>query len=143
MRQLHTGEYPPDWKEIARSVKEKAGWRCVRCGHEHDIASGHMLGVHHLDCNKSNCRWWNLVSLCQKCHLQIQHKVVLRRQWMWDHTPWFRPYVAGYYAHLAGLPDDRETVLANVDRYIAIGQGREAEHESVGSLQGPPKDSEP
>ena len=23
--------YPPNWKAIARAVKEQAGWRCVRC----------------------------------------------------------------------------------------------------------------
>ncbi len=28
-----TGEYPADWEEIARCVKEEAHWRCVRCRH--------------------------------------------------------------------------------------------------------------
>jgi len=23
-----TGEYPPNWKEIAKAVKDEAGWRC-------------------------------------------------------------------------------------------------------------------
>lgn len=124
MRQIITGEYPPNWKEIATQTKEEAGWKCVRCGHAHDVKAGYMLTVHHLDGDKSNCRWWNLTALCQRCHLRIQATVIMRRQWMWEHTPWFRPYVAGYYAYQAGLPDDRETVLANIDRYIAIGQQR-------------------
>lgn len=29
------GGYPPDWPEIARRVKERAGWRCEHCGAKH------------------------------------------------------------------------------------------------------------
>ena len=36
-----------------------------------------VLTVHHLDGDKANIRWWNLVALCQVCHLIIQAKVVL------------------------------------------------------------------
>jgi hypothetical protein len=57
-----------------------------------------ILTVHHLDGNKGNCRWWNLVALCQRCHLQIQGKVKMERVYPWPHSEWFRPYVAGYYA---------------------------------------------
>ena len=71
-----TGEYPRNWGEIADAIKNFADWKCVRCGHPHDIESGHMT-VHHLDLNKSNCAWWNLAALCQKCHLTIQAKVVM------------------------------------------------------------------
>lgn len=41
---------------------------------------------------------------------------------MFEHSEWFRPYVAGYYAFHAGLPDDRESVTAHMDEYIALGQ---------------------
>jgi hypothetical protein len=30
-----TGEYPADWPEIARGVKDAATWRCVRCDAPH------------------------------------------------------------------------------------------------------------
>lgn len=30
------GQYPHNWPEIARDVKDAAGWRCVRCGHPHE-----------------------------------------------------------------------------------------------------------
>ena len=96
------GEYPANWKEIATAVKDAADWKCVRCGHPHDIPAGFMLTVHHLDMDPSNCAWWNCVALCQKCHLQIQHKVVMERFWMFDHSEWFRPYLAGYYAVRTG-----------------------------------------
>jgi hypothetical protein len=55
--------------------------------------------------------------------LQIQAKVIMERPWMLEHSEWFKPYAAGYYAHLHGLPDDRETVMQRIDELIAIGQG--------------------
>lgn len=93
-----TGDYPPNWKEIANAVKDAAGWRCIRCGHPHDPKTGYCLTVHHLDIDPSNCAWWNIPALCQRCHLIIQHKIILERFWMFDHSEWFKPYLAGYYA---------------------------------------------
>lgn len=122
MPRKSTGEYPPDWKEIADAVKEAAGWCCIRCGHPHDIAAGYMLTVHHLDLNKANCAWWNLAALCQKCHLQIQHKVVMEQPYMFDHSAWFKPYVAGYYAHLHGFPEDRESVMSQLETLLLFGK---------------------
>jgi hypothetical protein len=116
-----TGEYPPDWPEIAMRVKDEAGWKCVRCGHPHDIDSDHVLTVHHLDMNPSNSAWWNLAVLCQRCHLHIQHKVQLERPWLFTHSAWFRPYAAGYYAHLHGERDDKESVLGRMDELLKRG----------------------
>lgn len=121
-----TGSYPDDWTAIAQAVKDAAGWRCVRCDHPHEPAAGYTLTVHHLDLNPANCAWWNLPPLCQRCHLHIQGKVVMERVWMFEHTPWFRPYVAGYYAHRHGLSEDRAWCEANADALIALGQGRRA-----------------
>ena len=42
MRQIDRGEYPQNWKEIAQQIKEQAGWRCVRCQHEHDPKAGEV-----------------------------------------------------------------------------------------------------
>ena len=119
------GEYPDNWDEIAARVKEEAGWVCIRdvCRHPHDPAAGYGLGVHHLDLNKSNCEWWNLAALCQRCHLRIQGKVVMERVWMFEHSEWFVPYVAGYYAHLYGLPEDRPWVEQHAEKLILMGQG--------------------
>ena len=93
-----TGEYPADWPEIAKAVKEAAGWCCVRCGHPHDAPAGYVLTVHHLDGDKANCRWWNIPALCQRCHLTIQAKVNMAQVWALEHSDWFKPYAAGYYA---------------------------------------------
>lgn len=123
MARNHRGEYPPNWAEIAKQVKADAGGKCVRCGHVHEPATGYTLTVHHLDLDKSNCEWWNLAALCQRCHLQIQGKVIMERPWMLPHSEWFKPYVAGYYAHHFGLPESREEVVRCVDHLIALGQG--------------------
>jgi hypothetical protein len=81
-----------------------------------------MLTVHHLDLDPSNCRWWNIPALCQRCHLQIQHKVIMERPWMFEHSEWFKPYVAGYYAFKNNLPDDREYVTAHLDQLLDFGR---------------------
>jgi len=67
--------------------------------------------------------WWAFAVLCQVCHLQIQAKVVMERIWYLPHSAWFAPFAAGYYANQLGLPDDRESVLTNLDHLIALGQG--------------------
>jgi hypothetical protein len=80
-----------------------------------------VLTVHHLDGEKANCAWWNLAALCQRCHLTIQGKVVMGRRWVHEHTPWFRPYAAGYYAHAyLGVDLPRPEVEANLEELLAL-----------------------
>lgn len=80
-----------------------------------------ILTVHHLNGDKADCRWWNLASLCQRCHLRIQRTVVLPRVFPWEHTEWFKPYAAGWYAH-AYLGEDltREETLARLDELLDL-----------------------
>ena len=118
------GDYPANWTEIANAVKDSAGWRCIRCGHPHSPDLGYSLTVHHLDMNPANCKWWNLLALCQRCHLHIQAKVRLDQYYMFKHSAWFIPYVAGYYAHILGLPEEREAVEPFAEVIIQLGAGR-------------------
>lgn len=122
MQRKSTSEYPDNWEQIADAVKNAAGWCCVRCGHPHDPQAGYCLTVHHLDLDPQNCEWWNIPALCQRCHLQIQAKVILERQWMFEHSEWFKPYVAGYYAAVNGLPTSREYVMANLEMLLTFGR---------------------
>ena len=117
------GEYPADWVQIAHEIKKAAGWHCVRCGVEHDpdTRSGHCLTVHHLTGDKSDCRWFNLACLCQRCHLQIQHKVVMERIWLLEHSEWFKPFLGGWAAwYYLGLELTREQVMENLDFYADL-----------------------
>lgn len=117
-----SGDYTPDWPEIARSVKDAADWRCVRCRHPHEVETGYVLTVHHLDMDKGNNRWWNLLALCQRCHLSIQARVDLRRPWVLaEHSVWFRLYVAGWYAwRYLGEDVTREEAEQRLDELLAL-----------------------
>ncbi len=99
-----SGEYPDDWKAIADAVKEHAGRRCVRCGTPHRPDIGRCLTVHHFDGNKSNSAAWNLMALCQACHLSVQSRVNPHTPYMFTPTPWSMPYIAGFYVAGHGSP---------------------------------------
>ena len=107
--------YPSSWPEIARTIKDRAMWCCVRCYHEHDRESGHVLTVHHLDGDKANCEWWNLPALCQRCHLKIQAKVKMGQFVLFPalHSEWFKPYLAGRMQAEVGRKTDEEWVRCN------------------------------
>jgi hypothetical protein len=148
MRTDSRGEYPTDWHALARQVKEEAGERCIRCFHPNDgpyVRTGlsycdakcthekngkqRVLTVHHLDGDRSNSRWWNLLPLCQVCHLQIQAKVDPDQVYLWEHSEWFKPYVAGYYAFAyAGLELTREEVMRAIDYWLLLGQPHRMEN---------------
>lgn len=92
-------KYPPNWKEIATRIKDKAGWRCERCNEQNNIEGGFVLTTHHLDGDKSNCADWNLAALCQRCHLKIQGRVKMDQLFFLELMPisgWFNPHYEGY-----------------------------------------------
>jgi hypothetical protein len=85
------------------------------------LARWRILTVHHLDGNKANCEWWNLLPLCQRCHLQIQTRVNPEIPYFLEHSDWFRPYVAGFYAHkYEGRTITREEAVARMDELLAL-----------------------
>lgn len=92
-----TGSYPTDWPELARRVRLEAGNRCVRCRWPDDPDAGRMLTVHHFDGNRSNNARWNLMALCQRCHLSVQARVDPANPILFDPRPWAMPYIAGLY----------------------------------------------
>lgn len=84
-------------------------------------AQWRILTVHHLNGVKHDCRWWNLAALCQRCHLTIQGRVVIERVYQLEHSDWFKPYAAGWYAW-AYLGEDltRDEVEARLDELLAL-----------------------
>ena len=75
--------YLANWTEIARAVKQAAGYRCNRCdrqclpaanSYRHlDLSLRRALSaqVHHLDGNPGNNGARNLICLCAGCHLRM------------------------------------------------------------------------
>jgi 5-methylcytosine-specific restriction endonuclease McrA len=92
-----TGQYNDDGKEKRREARGRAGNKCIRCGSP--SVPGKILTTHHFDGNKSNDEWWNLLALCQVCHLQVQGKVDPEQPYFLEHSSWLKPYVAGFYAN--------------------------------------------
>ena len=114
------GQYPPDWDEIGDRVRAEAGGKCIRCGHTHDPANGFALTVHHFDGDKSNCEWWNLMSLCQRCHLRVQGRVNPEISYFLEHSAWAKPYIAGFYAKkYEGRLITRQEAEARLDELLA------------------------
>lgn len=84
-------------------------------------AQWRILTVHHLDGDKSNCEWWNLLALCQRCHLTIQSRVLPETPYFLEHSEWFRPYVAGFYAQkYEGRNITREEATARLDELLQL-----------------------
>lgn len=100
----HQGEYPDDWKQIADEVKADADGCCIRCGHPHDPPAGYTLTVHHFNGDKSVCERWNLMPLCQRCHLSVQARVDPEQPLMFMPSSWCLPYIAGFYESGRGVP---------------------------------------
>ena len=84
-------------------------------------AQWRILTVHHLNGVKYDCRWWNLAALCQRCHLTIQGKVLMERVYPLEHSEWFKPHAAGWYAS-AYLGEElaREEVLERLEELLAL-----------------------
>jgi hypothetical protein len=53
----------------------------------------------------------------------VQARVIPERAWLLDHSPWFQPYVCGWYAHhYAGIAITRAQAEAHPDHWLALGQ---------------------
>jgi 5-methylcytosine-specific restriction endonuclease McrA len=89
-------DYNPDGQQKRREARERAGNKCIRCGSP--SVPGRILTTHHFDGDKSNDAWWNLLALCQSCHLKIQGRVDPEIPYFLEHSDWLKPYVAGFYA---------------------------------------------
>lgn len=117
-----TNDYPTDWDSLAKLVKDEADWKCVRCGHAHEPAAGYCLTVHHFVGDKSLCERWNLMALCQRCHLSVQARVDPRRPIIFDPSVWSMPYIAGVYAANICQPSPGYELARWISEYEASGR---------------------
>jgi hypothetical protein len=84
-------------------------------------AQWRILTVHHFDGDKANNAWWNLLALCQRCHLQIQGKIIPENPYFFEHSEWIKPYVAGFYAKkYKGVDLTRIQVMDRLDQFLAL-----------------------
>lgn len=103
---LSTGFIAADLIKIHAPLIVQAQWR--------------ILTVHHFDGNKSNDAWWNLLSLCQRCHLTVQSRVNPEIPWLFEHSDWLKLFVAGFYARkYEGADLTREQVESRLDELLA------------------------
>lgn len=113
-----TNDYNADGAQKRKEARESVGNICIRC--LSPSVPGRILTTHHLDGDKSNDVWWNLLPLCQICHLQIQAKVDPEQPWMFEHSDWFKPYVAGFYAKkYEGRNITREDAIIQMESLLA------------------------
>lgn len=115
------GQSRPEWSPCGKGCTHGEPVRVVDGVTE---ARYRVLTVHHLLLGtdaKRDLRWWNLVALCQRCHLTIQGKVRMERVWPYEHTEWFKPYAAGWYAW-SYLREElsREQVMDRLDELLAL-----------------------
>jgi hypothetical protein len=118
----------PDWLpletsfgfDIGKSMREGQLWEASV------EAQWRVLTVHHLNGVKADCRWWNLASLCQRCHLTIQAKVWMDRPWNKPHSAWFQPYAAGWYAwRYLELELSREETMGRLEELLLLERTQE------------------
>lgn len=73
---VNWSNYPKDWKQIARSVKDGCGWVCQMCGMqcrkpgEPFDTHKRTMSVMHLNHDTSDNTASNLRGACSACHLR-------------------------------------------------------------------------
>jgi hypothetical protein len=74
--------YPTEFNNKLKDIiRERDQHRCQICNkiQEDELKDlNHKLSVHHVDYNKNNCSYNNLISLCLKCHLKTN---INRKYW--------------------------------------------------------------
>ena len=90
-------DYPYDWKEIRKEILLRANNRCELCNAENyrphwKTGSKVILTIAHIDQNKQNNKRYNLLALCQRCHLKIDlpYKIKKRSNGLYDIDEWVK-----------------------------------------------------
>jgi len=85
-----SGENSPHWRggssfepypiifngRLKEDIRRRDNYTCQLCGVRQDQLTGRFLklNIHHIDYNKNNCDSNNLVSVCHRCNVRINHK---------------------------------------------------------------------
>ena len=75
-------------KEYKKDIRERDGNRCLN---PYCDSKGHGdLVIHHIDYNKKNCKYDNLVTVCRVCNFKANYG----REW---HTAWYQAVLRNRY----------------------------------------------
>lgn len=91
-------KYSDNWPEIAKRIKDEAGWKCEACHSANSVVGWRVLTVHHLDGDIENDEDWNLAALCQRCHLSVQSWFVFGQESIFNVPNWLIPHIEGWEA---------------------------------------------
>ena len=80
-------DYPSNWEWIRNCILARAGGKCELCGalnrgRHWKTGSQVVLTVAHIDQDVNNNKRYNLLALCQRCHLKIDlpYKIKKRKE---------------------------------------------------------------
>lgn len=90
-KESYNGENNPNWhggksfepydtsftKELKHHIRTRDCFQCQICG-KNEKKLGYNLSIHHIDYNKNNNDYINLISLCKNCHTKTNFD---RRLW--------------------------------------------------------------
>jgi hypothetical protein len=90
---MNLSDYPENWPEVSRQIRERAGWKCEGTPHFPDCRAENgkphpetgskvILTVAHMDHDKSHADPARLRALCQRCHLDwdLEHHMANARR---------------------------------------------------------------
>ncbi|MGI9306988.1 MAG: hypothetical protein ACR2P5_06760 [Gammaproteobacteria bacterium] len=66
--------YPNNWAKISAAFRKERKYTCevcsVKCGADANLANTGLTEAHHINGDKSDCKYANLQCLCVYCHSQ-------------------------------------------------------------------------
>jgi len=75
---LDWDNYDREFRKLREQIRFRDGYKCRGCGCP-QVENGKALDVHHIDYNKLNSKFSNLISLCKSCHTKTLSK---REHWV-------------------------------------------------------------
>ncbi len=67
---ISKNSYPLGWNKIFKEqVRFRDNYKCKICD-KPEIENMRKLDVHHIDYNRDNLNWGNLITLCRSCHMK-------------------------------------------------------------------------
>ena len=76
-------KYGDNWtSKLREQIRQRDNFTCQECGTKQKEI-GYKLDIHHIDFNKFNNKYYNLISLCKSCHCKTNYH---RNNWIKYYT---------------------------------------------------------